>query len=70
MPSPLESAAAPFDAEKLRADFPVLEQSVNGSPLVYLDSAATTQKPPPGRDPAVAEAGEVAAVTLRPRASR
>ena len=29
----------------LRADFPILHQEVNGRPLVYLDSAATTQKP-------------------------
>jgi cysteine desulfurase/selenocysteine lyase len=29
----------------LRADFPVLDQTVNGHPLVYLDNAATTQKP-------------------------
>lgn len=31
--------------EQIRADFPILEQSVNGHPLVYLDSAATAQKP-------------------------
>jgi cysteine desulfurase/selenocysteine lyase len=31
--------------ETLRADFPVLHQTVNGHPLVYLDNAATTQKP-------------------------
>lgn len=30
---------------KYRADFPILEQKVNGEPLVYLDNAATTQKP-------------------------
>ncbi len=35
----------PFDVEKIRADFPILHQHVNGQPLVYLDSAATTQKP-------------------------
>jgi cysteine desulfurase/selenocysteine lyase len=29
----------------LRADFPVLEREINGHPLVYLDSAATAQKP-------------------------
>ncbi|WP_197085495.1 aminotransferase class V-fold PLP-dependent enzyme [Cellvibrio sp. pealriver] len=34
-----------FDVEKVRADFPILHQDVNGQPLVYLDSAATTQKP-------------------------
>jgi cysteine desulfurase / selenocysteine lyase len=34
-----------FDVEKVRRDFPVLHQSVHGKPLVYLDNAATTQKP-------------------------
>ena len=34
-----------FDAEKVRADFPVLKQVVNGRPLVYLDNGATSQKP-------------------------
>jgi len=37
--------AATFDVEKVRADFPILHQEVNGQPLVYLDNAATTQKP-------------------------
>lgn len=36
---------APLDVERLRADFPVLHQEVHGKPLVYLDNAATTQKP-------------------------
>jgi cysteine desulfurase / selenocysteine lyase len=36
---------ASFDVEKLRADFPVLKQKVHGKPLIYLDSAATAQKP-------------------------
>ena len=31
--------------EVLRRDFPILDQEVNGKPLVYLDNAATTQKP-------------------------
>jgi cysteine desulfurase/selenocysteine lyase len=31
--------------EGLRADFPVLHQNVNDRPLVYLDNAATSQKP-------------------------
>jgi cysteine desulfurase / selenocysteine lyase len=44
--STLSSAvAAGFDVEKIRADFPVLKQTVHGMPLVYLDSAATAQKP-------------------------
>ena len=34
-----------FDVKKIRADFPVLDQIVNDEPLIYLDNAATTQKP-------------------------
>ncbi|EHK9124125.1 cysteine desulfurase CsdA [Vibrio parahaemolyticus] len=34
-----------FDVQAVRAQFPALNQSVNDTPLVYLDSAATTQKP-------------------------
>ena len=34
-----------MDISKIRADFPVLDQQVNGSPLIYFDNAATTQKP-------------------------
>jgi cysteine desulfurase/selenocysteine lyase len=34
-----------FDVEKIRQDFPILERQVHGKPLVYLDNAATTQKP-------------------------
>ena len=34
-----------FDVERIRQDFPILHQQVNGHPLVYLDNAATTQKP-------------------------
>ncbi len=34
-----------LDAERLRRDFPILERLVNGRPLVYLDNAATAQKP-------------------------
>ena len=35
----------PFDLEGVRADFPILSTEVNGQPLVYLDNAATGQKP-------------------------
>src|SRR5438270_8508335 len=43
---PHEIQAAPvYDVQKIRKDFPVLHQSVHGKPLVYLDNAATTQKP-------------------------
>ena len=34
-----------FDVQKIRADFPILQRKVNGHPLVYLDNAATSQKP-------------------------
>ena len=41
----LAPAAAAFDVEKVRADFPALHQTINGHPLVWLDNAATTHKP-------------------------
>ncbi len=34
-----------YDIDKVRADFPILSRKVHGKPLVYLDNAATTQKP-------------------------
>ena len=34
-----------FDVHRIRRDFPILHQQVHGKPLVYLDNAATTQKP-------------------------
>ena len=37
--------SAGFDVDKVREDFPVLKQRIHGKPLVYLDSAATAQKP-------------------------
>jgi cysteine desulfurase / selenocysteine lyase len=37
--------ASQFDVDKIRAEFPVLRQTIHGKPLVYLDSAATAQKP-------------------------
>jgi len=39
------SLAGRFDPVRVRADFPALDQEINGKPLVYLDSAATSQKP-------------------------
>lgn len=42
-PAPLTRPA--FDPALVRLDFPILQQQVNGKPLVYLDNAATTQKP-------------------------
>ena len=34
-----------FDVQKIRAQFPILAQTVNGKPLVYFDNGATSQKP-------------------------
>ncbi len=48
LPIPGENAfgaTAPYDVEKIRRDFPILQQKIHGKPLVYLDNAATTQKP-------------------------
>ena len=42
---PQSTATAGFDPARVRRDFPILDQQVNGHPLVYLDNAATTQKP-------------------------
>jgi len=41
----MASSATTFDVTALRADFPALRQLVHGHPLVYLDNAATSQKP-------------------------
>jgi cysteine desulfurase / selenocysteine lyase len=41
----IEDARGPLDPAALRADFPILARTVRGHPLVYLDSAATAQKP-------------------------
>ena len=38
-------ASAPYDVERVRRDFPILSERVNGRRLVWLDNAATTQKP-------------------------
>ena len=39
------AASAPFDAERVRADFPILSRTVHGKPLTFLDSGASAQKP-------------------------
>ena len=41
----LEQKVLPWDAHLVREDFPILNREMNGVPLVYLDNAATTQKP-------------------------
>ena len=43
--TPEGPAAAGFDVSRIRQEFPILDQTVNGKPLVYLDNAATSQKP-------------------------
>jgi cysteine desulfurase/selenocysteine lyase len=43
--SGVSTATTQLDVARVRADFPILDRTVNGSPLVYLDSAATSQKP-------------------------
>lgn len=45
MTSPAPLTRPVFDPAVIRLDFPILQQQVNGKPLVYLDNAATTQKP-------------------------
>lgn len=37
--------SAPYNVQKVRRDFPILSREIHGKPLVYLDNAATTQKP-------------------------
>jgi cysteine desulfurase / selenocysteine lyase len=44
-PRQVEKTPAHYDVERVRADFPILAQTVYGKPLVYLDSAASAQKP-------------------------
>lgn len=41
----MNAALRPFDVAAIRAEFPILQQQLEGKPLVYLDNAATTQKP-------------------------
>jgi cysteine desulfurase/selenocysteine lyase len=43
--APRKESSSAFDVPRTRKDFPVLNQKIYGKPLVYLDNAATTQKP-------------------------
>lgn len=43
--APATQRRSPLDVARIRADFPILSQTVNGKPVVYLDNAATSQKP-------------------------
>jgi len=44
-PTTATATRARFDVQKVRADFPILSERIHGKPLVYLDSANTSQKP-------------------------
>src|SRR6266849_2041756 len=44
-PAEINATGSRYDVEKIRQDFPVLDQKVHGKQLVYLDNAATSQKP-------------------------
>ena len=44
-PREIDTESRAYDVQRIREDFPVLDQKVHGKPLVYLDNAATTQKP-------------------------
>ena len=43
--SPSTSAGEVFDVNTIRSDFPIFQQQIHGKPLIWLDNAATTQKP-------------------------
>ena len=44
--APVRTSSAPaFDVKRIREDFPILKEKVHGKPLIYLDNAATSQKP-------------------------
>jgi len=46
IPVPARESYTPiFDVRRIREDFPILKERVHGKPLVYLDNAATSQKP-------------------------
>ena len=49
----------PFDVDAIRAEFPILSREVNGKPLIYLDNAASAQKPDAVLD-AMSEQGRTA----------
>jgi len=48
--APVTVARGSFDPRRVREEFPILKQTIRGKPLVYLDSAATAQKPKPVLD--------------------
>src|SRR5215213_9690408 len=44
-PAAATGVRTPFDVQRVRRDFPILSERIHGKPLVYLDSANTSQKP-------------------------
>ena len=42
---PRERRSSGLDVARIRKDFPILERTIRGKPLVYINNAATTQKP-------------------------
>ena len=44
-PAATGASGDPYDVQRIREDFPILGREINGEPLVYLDNAATAQKP-------------------------
>ena len=61
----MSPSPSPFDVDAIRARFPILSRQVNGKPLVYLDSGASSQKPQPVID---AMLKELAPIQERARA--
>ncbi|HLA15293.1 MAG TPA: aminotransferase class V-fold PLP-dependent enzyme, partial [Candidatus Limnocylindrales bacterium] len=45
VPAPADDGRPPLDPYALRAEFPILQTTVHGKPLIYLDSASSSQKP-------------------------
>jgi len=41
----MDGTSLSFDVERIRQDFPILQQRIRGKPLVFLDSGASVQKP-------------------------
>ena len=41
----ITNISAPFDVERFRKDFPILDREINGNRLAYLDNAASSQRP-------------------------
>ena len=46
----MDAKTPAYDVEAIRADFPILSREIHGKPLVYLDNAASAQKPQPVLD--------------------